>query len=121
MTQHLQAAAAAAYAPIAVPLAALDCGLPQERAMRIAARRVFVAMKRVYLDAASPLEGSTGARLRRRIRQAIEPADLLELHVELLDALSPQDAYAAAHRRALHRQLDEVFPDSALTGWFAPL
>ena len=29
MTQHLQAAAAAAYAPIAVPLAALDCGLPQ--------------------------------------------------------------------------------------------
>lgn len=121
MNNLMHAGTDLAFPPIAAPLADdLDCGLPQERAMRIAARRVFVAMKRVYLDAASPLQGSTGARLRRRIRHAVEPADLLAVHAELLDALAPLEADSVTQRHALHRQLGEAFVDAALTG-FVPL
>lgn len=109
------------FPPIAAPIDDdVDCGLPHERATRIAARRIFVAMKRVYLDAASPLQGSAGARLRRRIRQAIEPADLIAVHAELLDALAPLDQGAITQRHALHRQLGEAFVDATLTG-FVPL
>jgi len=110
-----------AFPPIVAPIDDdLEFGLPHERAARIAARRIFVAMKRVYLDAASPLPGSEGARLRRRIRNAVEPADLLAVHTELLDALAPLEDDAVTQRHALHRQLGEAFVDAALTG-FVPL
>lgn len=102
------------------PTLACDFGMPHDRAARVAARRAFVALKRVFLDAAILLEGSAGARLRRRVRLALEPSELLSLQNNLLDALPETDERSAHHRHALYRQLDELFPETALTG-FVPL
>jgi hypothetical protein len=108
------------FPPIMPPPLDSGFGLPHERATRVAARRIFVAMKRVFLDAASMLDGSAGVQLRRRIRLALEPTDLLVLQNDLLDALPSDDERSAQHRHALYRQLDQLFPDTALTG-FVPL
>jgi hypothetical protein len=95
-------------------------GMPHDRAARVAARRAFVAMKRVFLDAAILLEGSAGACLRRRVRLALEPSELLSLQDSLLGGLPVHDERSRHHRHALYRQLEELFPETALTG-FVPL
>ena len=118
MKQHLTITHTAPLAPFMAHEPASDFGMPHDRAARLAARRAFVAMKRVFLDAATLLEGSAGARLRRRVRLALEPWELLSLQNALLDALPDSDERSARHRHALYRQLDELFPQ---TGGFAPL
>jgi hypothetical protein len=106
------------FPPVAPAMLGEELG--DERAARIASRHRFVAAKRSFLDAASLTEGVSGAQLRRRIRLAPEPSHLLALQEELLEAL-PQDSVQVGHYlRALYRELDALFPDSALTG-FVPL
>jgi hypothetical protein len=95
-------------------------GMPHDRAARVAARRAFVAMKRVFLDAAILLEGSSGACLRRRVRLALQPSELLSLQATLIDGLPVNDERSRHHRHALYRQLEELIPETALTG-FVPL
>ena len=110
-----------AFPPIVAPIDDdLEFGLPHERAPGAARRRFFASLTRVPRAAAGPLPGREGAGMRRPPPNAVEPADLLAVHTELLDALAPLEDDAVTQRHALHRQLGEAFVDAALTG-FVPL
>jgi hypothetical protein len=88
-------------------------GLPSDRLARIAARRVFVDLKRTFMDAVAPLGDERAAWLRDQVRKAEEPEDLLMLRGHVFASLSGADATCTERRRRLRRSLDSVFPDSA--------
>ena len=96
-------------------------GLPEDQLARIAARRSFVEMKRCFFSAASDIEGASGALLQRQVRSADDVAHLGRLRVALLDALTPTHERTVAHREALQRHVDALFPDSGPDTCFVPL
>ncbi len=88
-----------------------DSGLPQDRAARIAARRAFVEMKQLFLQAAETVEDRKGAWLRAQVRQAEDPIDLWLLRGPLLTALRTGDESRTRKIRGeLYRRLDCTFP-----------
>jgi len=92
-------------------LDAVDSGLPQDRAARIAARRAFVEMKQLFQRAAGNLSGHKGMWLGRRIRAAADADDLALLRGPLVDALREEEARAQAQRAELYLSLDRAFED----------
>lgn len=87
--------------------------LPQQRLRRIAARRSFVEMKRLFIEAVAHVEGRRGDWLRRQVRQTEAPVDLWLLRGAVYAAL---DGDAISRRQVhwnLHQALDAVFPDSS--------
>jgi hypothetical protein len=101
------------------PLPLPGCGMPQERLIRIAARRAFVDAKQCFsrcveaLDATAPLS----VWLAREVRQAQTPEDLWLLRNALSAALRRHRAPLNWVQRGpslstqLRRTLDTLFPD----------
>ena len=87
----------------------------QQRLQRIAARRCFVSMKRLFVEAVATVEGGRGEWLRRQVRQAEAPVDLWLLRGAVYSALGGDAARRCAQRLELHQALDSVFPDSSFT------
>ena len=73
-------------------------------------------MKLAFMKVAAELSGSRGLLLQRQVRQANEPAELLVLHNDLLDALPRQTSRAQQLRNELNSQLDRLFPETAPLG-----
>jgi hypothetical protein len=89
--------------------------MPQQRLDRIAARRSFVSMKRLFVEAVASVEGGRGEWLRRQVRQAEAPVDLWLLRGAVYSALGGDVARRCEQRLELHQALDSVFPDSSFT------
>lgn len=87
---------------------AVDYGLPADRAARLAARRLFVEMKQVFLRAVTPLRDRKGDWLRLQVRQSQEPLDLWLLRGPVLSALRGDDARSLGMRAELYRSLDQL-------------
>lgn len=96
-------------------------GLPSDRLARIAARRAFVLLKNSFHEAVSDLAGEQAAWLRRQVRAAEEPTDLLLLRAPVFAALAGGGIEFRMRRHALRRGLDSLFPDSepAIASGFA--
>lgn len=88
-------------------------GMPGDRMARLAARRVFVDLKRSFMQAVAGLDDDRGRWLQGQVRRAEEPEDLLLLRGHVFASLSGTDKLRQGHRRALRRSLDSLFPDSA--------
>lgn len=86
-------------------------GLPQDRHARIAARRIFVALKQRFMLAVDTLEGLRHDWLRRQLRQVQEPGDLWLLRGAVFKALGPDDPTSLRLRKELQALLDQIFPD----------
>ena len=86
-------------------------GLPQDRHARIAARRIFVALKHQFMTAVQDLDGLRHDWLRRQVRQVQEPGDLWLLRGAVFAALGLDNPHTARQRRELQALLDQVFPD----------
>lgn len=105
--------AGGAQAAFAMP----EGGMPIERLARLAARRTFVALKCLFIDAAACATGPRADWLRHQVRQSDDPVDLWLLRGLLLDAL-PGGEPGAQLRREVQRMLERVFPDNAaLSAW----
>lgn len=92
-------------------------GLPIERLARLAARRTFVALKCLFIEAAACATGARADWLRHQVRQSDDPVDLWLLRGLLLEAL-PQGDAGASLRHDVQRMLERVFPDNAgLNAW----
>ena len=86
-------------------------GLPQDRHARIAARRIFVALKQRFMLAVDTLDGMRHDWLRRQLRQVQEPGDLWLLRGAVFTALGPDDPTSLRLRNELQALLDQIFPD----------
>lgn len=86
-------------------------GLPQDRHARIAARRIFVALKQRFMQAVDSLDGLRHDWLRRQVRQVQEPADLWLLRAAVFSALGLDDPSSQRLRNELQVLLDQIFPD----------
>ncbi len=86
-------------------------GLPQDRHARIAARRIFVALKQRFMLAADTLDSLRHDWLRRQVRQVQEPGDLWLLRGALFNALGLDDPRSQRLRMELQALLDQTFPD----------
>ena len=86
-------------------------GLPQDRHARIAARRIFVALKQRFMLAVDTLDGLRHDWLRRQLRQVQEPGDLWLLRGAVFKALGPDDPTSLRLRKELQALLDQIFPD----------
>jgi hypothetical protein len=91
-----------------------DCGMPADRAARLAARKAFVEMKQIFIRAVEPLPAAKGAWLRQQVRAATDPMDLWLLRGPVLAALFQDDRSTRDLRAAIYRGLDDLFPDSQL-------
>ena len=89
--------------------------MPQQRQQRIAARRSFVDMKRLFIEAVAGVDGLRGDWLRRQVRQTEAPVDLWLLRGAVYAALGGDAAQRCQQRLNLHQALDSVFPDSSFT------
>ncbi len=89
--------------------------MPQQRLQRVAARRSFVEMKRLFIEAVAQVEGGRGDWLRRQVRQTEAPVDLWLLRGAVYSALGGDAARRCQQRLELHQALDSVFPDSSFT------
>jgi hypothetical protein len=89
--------------------------MPQQRLQRLAARRSFVEMKRLFIEAVATVEGGRGDWLRRQVRQTEAPVDLWLLRGAVYSALGGDAARRCQQRLDLHQALDSVFPDSSFT------
>ena len=89
--------------------------MPQQRLQRVAARRSFVEMKRLFIEAVAGVEGGRGDWLRRQVRQTEAPVDLWLLRGAVYSALGGDAARRCQQRLDLHQALDSVFPDSSFT------
>lgn len=89
--------------------------MPQQRLQRVAARRSFVEMKRLFIEAVAQVEGGRGDWLRRQVRQTEAPVDLWLLRGAVYSALGGDAARRCQQRLDLHQALDSVFPDSSFT------
>jgi hypothetical protein len=95
-------------------------GLPGDRLARLAARRVFVGLKRDFMAAVACLDDERGRWLAEQVRRAEEPEDLLLLRGHVFASLAGDDEGCCQRRRMLRRSLDSLFPDSAPRSGFAP-
>lgn len=95
--------------------------IPDQRTLRIAARRAFVEMKLRFINAASDIEGPIGDLLRHKVRIADEPPHLWRLRSALLAELPTWHHRTPYHRNALRYQPDTHFSDSGSDTCFAPL
>ena len=86
-------------------------GLPQDRHARIAARRIFVALKQRFMLALDTLDGLSHDWLRRQVRQVQEPGDLWLLRGAVFSALGLDDPSSQRLRKELQALLDQIFPD----------
>ena len=86
-------------------------GLPQDRHARIAARRIFVALKQRFMLEVDTLDGLRHGWLRRQVRQVQEPGDLWLLRGAVFSALGPDDPTSLRLRNELQALLDRIFPD----------
>jgi hypothetical protein len=89
--------------------------MPQQRLQRMAARRSFVDMKRLFIEAVSGVEGRRGDWLRHQVRQTEAPVDLWLLRGAVYSALGGDAVRRCQQRLDLHQALDSVFPDSSFT------
>lgn len=96
-------------------------GMPEDRLARMAARQAFVEMKTCFMRAAADIDGSTGALIQRKVRQASEVIELWRLRHAVLSALPRDHAEANAHRQELMLQLDSAFPEGGGRTAFMPL
>lgn len=94
-------------------------GMPQDRQVRIAARRAFVNLKQTYLLAIEALPGPRAEWLRFQVRHAEDPADLWLLRAAVFDAL-PSQAYRS-ERDTLQRGIESLFPRQSPSSGFTPL
>lgn len=92
-------------------------GLPGDRLARLAARRTFVGLKLVYLDALDAVNGQEAVWLRNQVRSAEEPEDLWLLRAPVFAALAGPERRDLRHmlRRALQSIFPEPQPPSAFT------
>ena len=86
-------------------------GLPQDRHARIAARRIFVALKQRFMLAVDTLDGLRHDWLRCQVRQVQEPGDLWLLRGAVFTALGLDDPTSLRLRKELQALLDQIFPD----------
>ena len=86
-------------------------GLPQDRHARIAARRIFVALKQRFMLAVDTPDGLRHDWLRRQLRQVQEPGDLWLLRGAVFNALGLDDPSSQRLRKELQALLDQIFPD----------
>ena len=86
-------------------------GLPHERHARIAARRSFVTLKQMFIEAVAGLDGPRGDWLRYQVRQTQEPVDLWLLRGAVFAAMPALGTAAAGMQQRLHAVLDVIFPD----------
>jgi hypothetical protein len=96
-------------------------GLPHDRASRLAARRAFVDLKTVFIEAIAQIPGSRGDWLRNQVRGCEEPIDLWLLRASVLDALAERDDRTRQWRRELRRSLSALFPQTELSSGFGEL
>lgn len=96
-------------------------GMPNDRLARIAARRAFVELKQVFMQAAADIDGAVGEMLQRKIRSATEAAELWRMRIAILDSLHAEHPNTASHRLALRRTLDNMFPEAQPGTSFMPL
>lgn len=86
--------------------------LPVSRDHRLEARRAFVEMKQLFMQAVENLAHRKGAWLRSQVRAAEDPVDLWLLRGPLLSALREDDVATRTMRAALYRSLDRTFPQA---------
>lgn len=86
-------------------------GLPQDRHARIAARRIFVALKQRFMLAVDTSDGLRHDWLRHQVRQVQEPGDLWLLRGAVFNALGLDDPGSQRLRNELQALLDQTFPD----------
>ena len=82
------------------------------RGARIEARRAFVEMKQLFMQAVEKLAHRKGAWLRAQVRAAEDPIDLWLLRGPLLATLREDDVATRTMRAALYRSLDRTFPEA---------
>jgi hypothetical protein len=85
-------------------------GLPGDRLARLAARRAFVGLKLLYLDALEGLAGAEAAWLLGQVRSAEEPEDLWLLRAPVFAALDGPERRPL--RQDLRRGLRTIFPET---------
>lgn len=90
----------------------LACGLPADRAARLAARAAFVELKQLFLRATEPLPDRKGQWLREKVRLAQDPMDLWLLRGPVLAAQLGDGEAARAMRAELYHGIDRVFPQA---------
>lgn len=95
--------------------ALMDHGLTPEQLARVAARRALVALKQSFMRAADDLDGPDADWLRRKVRQANDCVELWRLRPTIFALLPRDNVRSTLHRAELNRQLDSIFPESALT------
>jgi hypothetical protein len=102
------------------PHAALPgAGLPGDRLARLAARRAFVGLKLVYLDALDAVSGHEAVWLRHQVRSAAEPEDLWLLRAPVFAALAGPERRDLRH--ALRRALSSIFAEAQPPSAFSAL
>lgn len=89
-------------------------GLPQDRHVRVAARRLFVELKQRFTQAVEPLDGGQADWLRDQVQQAAEPLDLWLLRGMVYAALLRVGHTAERTLRELQATMDSAFPDGGL-------
>lgn len=95
-------------------------GLPHDRASRLAARRAFVELKQVFIDAVAALPGEHAGWLHAQVRASEDPSELWLLRAPVMRALSERDEAARQWRQRLRRSLATLFPDTEpVTGFGA--
>jgi hypothetical protein len=93
-----------------LPVEDVACGMPADRAARLAARRTFVEMKQVFLRAVATVSGHKGEWLQQQVRQAREPQDLWLMRGAVISALCVQDGNTRNLRAELFACLDRIVP-----------
>jgi len=90
-------------------------GLPQDRLAQIAARRAFVDLKRLYIDAVRTLNTPIGQWLAQRLVRASDAAELWSLHPQVDAALASRGPIGPhqALRTALRLRLKALFAADA--------
>lgn len=101
-------------------------GMPQERLMRVAARRAFVDMKTEFLHAldelAAPPDLDDDLRqLRRLVRAAQEPEQLWALQRPVFGALRRDPVAGPRLRDSLRQGLDSLFPPTLFASGYTGL
>ena len=86
-------------------------GMPDDRQVRIAARRAFVALKQSFLYVMDGLEGQ--AELQLRVQRAEEPHELWSLRAPVFAVLAGGGRQDRSRRQLLNRSLETMFPTAA--------
>lgn len=96
-------------------------GMPGDRNARLAARRAFVELKTIFMQALADLQDPRCDWLRNQVRGTEEPVDLWILRAPVFAALGGPDAEFRRRRQLVRRALDSVFHDSEPPSSFGAL